>query len=122
VGVALLGALQVAPHFRQFEVSLARSTQEPLHPVSVPQSLEHAPALHTLPLSQAVAQSPQCWPSARMSTQAPPQSVYPLLQSIPHLPDTQVGEPLLGIGHLVSQAPQLEVSESSLTQLSPQGA
>jgi hypothetical protein len=68
VGIALLGAAQVVPHLPQLDVSLVRSTQEPLHAVNAPQSVEHTPALHTFPVSQAVLQLPQWSPSARVST------------------------------------------------------
>jgi hypothetical protein len=76
VGVASSGAGQTVPHFKQFEVSVLRSTQELPQAVSVPpQSVVHAPSKQTLPLGQTVVQSPQCWPSALVSTQVPLQSL-----------------------------------------------
>jgi hypothetical protein len=73
--MALRGALQIVPHPRQFEVSLAKSTHDPPHTVSVPQSEPHTPALHTFPAAQTVVQLPQCCPSASVSTQLPLQFV-----------------------------------------------
>jgi hypothetical protein len=73
VGVPLGGALQIVPHFPQFEVSLPRSTQEPLQSVLSPQSVAHWPAIHTLPEPQLVEQLPQCSALARISTHAPEQ-------------------------------------------------
>lgn len=73
--MALLGALQTVPHVRQLEVSVAKSTHDPPHAVSAPQSEPQTPALHTLPTPQAVVQLPQCCPSAWRSTQLPLQFV-----------------------------------------------
>jgi len=71
-GFAFGGALHTVPHPPQFEVSLAVSTHEPLQSVFVPQSVEQAPALQTLPAGHAVAQSPQCAAFESTSTHAPP--------------------------------------------------
>ena len=59
-GMALVGEVQTVPHLPQFEVSLLRSTHEPEHAVSVPQSLAQTPALHSMPEPHTVVQSPQC--------------------------------------------------------------
>lgn len=74
-GTAFAGALHTVPHLPQFEVSLPRSTQEPLQAESVPQSLAQSPDLHSMPASHTVAQLPQCWPLDCVSTHWPLQSV-----------------------------------------------
>jgi hypothetical protein len=68
-GIAFGGALQCVPHWPQFEVSVNKLTHEPVQSVCVPHSVVQAPALQTMPASQAVAQLPQCLVSERRSTQ-----------------------------------------------------
>jgi hypothetical protein len=75
VGIAFGGDVHAVPHARQFDVSLVKSTHEPLHAVRVPQSAEQTPDLHNIPAPQAVLQSPQCLPFACVSTHCPLQSV-----------------------------------------------
>jgi hypothetical protein len=74
-GTALLGAVQITPHCPQLEVSVVRSTHEPSQLVRSAQSVEQTPERQTVPGAHAVAQSPQCWRSDRVSTQRPEQLV-----------------------------------------------
>jgi len=59
-GIAFAGALHTTPHFPQFDVSDAVSTQEPPQFVSEPQLTVHVPALQTSPVPHTFEQLPQC--------------------------------------------------------------
>ncbi|MEP7049030.1 MAG: hypothetical protein ABJB12_01705 [Pseudomonadota bacterium] len=74
-GLAFAGALQLAPHLPQLEVSVPRFTQDPLQFVCVPQSVVHSPALHTEPVPHAVPHLPQSFESDCRSMQDAPQGV-----------------------------------------------
>jgi hypothetical protein len=78
--VALAGEVQEFVQFPQWDVALEVSTHDPPQLVRAPQSVLHAPALHTLPAPQAVPHIPQCAESELRSTHTPSQSVYPELQ------------------------------------------
>ena len=107
-GAPFAGGVQLLPQSPQFAVSLAVFVHDPLQFVSVPlQSELQLPLLQTSPLSQAMLQSPQCWPLDSRLTQLPSHSVRPVLQAMPQSPSVQVALPPLGGGaHTVSQSPQ----------------
>ena len=68
--------MHTSPHIPQFEVLLAKSTQEPEQLVVVPpQLLVHAEPLHTSPAPQTFGHEPQWASSDDRSTQLPPQFV-----------------------------------------------
>ena len=79
-----------------------------------------APALHTIPVLQLVAQSPQCAELDCVSTHTPPQFVYPELHAMPQPVAPQVGAPLATMAQTVLHLPQCNGSVSSFTQLEPQ--
>jgi hypothetical protein len=67
-------APQEAPHFPQFETSLARSTQAPPQLVLPPEQ-PHAPAAQVVPPGQVTPQPPQFVLLVWVSVQLAPQSV-----------------------------------------------
>lgn len=83
----------------------------------------HAPLLQIAValagVGQRLLQAPQCCGLVRMFVSQPllafrSQSANPALQTKPHVPPTQVGVALAGVGHWLPQAPQLPTSVSRL--------
>ena len=74
-------AVQTVPQAPQFEVSVARLTQAPLH-AAKPEGQAHCPATQICVDPQAMLQPPQLAGSADASVQPIPQSICPVGQAV----------------------------------------
>ena len=110
------------PHVPQLATFVVVSAHMPAQRVGVAVG---QPEVHVEPTQagvppsglHALLQLPQCGLLIVRSTHAPPQSVYPLLQVMPHVPPLHAPAPLVTPGHLVPQPPQLFVSLFVSTQV-----